>query len=66
MRRMRTLILTVAASGTLLCVGLLALSFVASLTVERWARLAIEREVQSWVEARWQSLEKPALVRAAE
>lgn len=63
---MRTLILTVAAVGTLLCASLLALSFVAPLTVERWARLAIEREVQSRVEMRWQSLEKPALVRAAE
>jgi hypothetical protein len=66
MRFMRPLILTVAALGFLLCAGLLALSFAAPLQVERWARQAIEHEVQSRVEARWQRLEKPALVQAAE
>ncbi|HEY9109705.1 MAG TPA: hypothetical protein VIN58_23775 [Roseateles sp.] len=63
---MRRLILTVSGLGFLLCTGLLLLSFVAPLQVERWAREAIEHEVQRKVEARWQSLEKPALVRAAE
>jgi len=63
---MRTLILTVSILGFLLCAGLLALSFAAPLQVERWARQAIEQEVQRRVEARWQSLETPGLVRAAE
>lgn len=63
---MRTLILTASALGFALFTGLLLLSFIAPLQVERWAREAIEREVQHKVEARWQGLEKPALVRAAE
>lgn len=63
---MRKLILSVCALGILICTSLLLLSWLAPLQVERWARTAIEHEVQSKVEARWQSLEKPALVRAAE
>lgn len=63
---MRKLILTVSALGLSLCLGLLLLSWLAPLQVERWARTAIENEVQRKVEARWQSLEKPALLRAAE
>ena len=63
---MRTLILTVAALGVVVCSGVLLLSWLAPLQVERWAREAIEHEVQRKVGARWQSLQKPALVRAAE
>lgn len=63
---MRTLILTVSALGFVCFMGLLLLSFLAPLQVERWARAAIEHDVQRRVEARWQSLEKPALLRAAE
>ena len=66
MGRLSKLILAVSVLGFLLCASLLALSFAAPLQVERWARQAIEHEVQGRVEARWQRLEKPALVRAAE
>jgi hypothetical protein len=66
MAGMRKLILTVSALGFLICTSLLLLSWLAPLQVERWARTAIEHDVQRKVEARWQSLEKPALVRAAE
>jgi len=66
MGAMRTLILAISLVGLVLCSGLLALSFAAPLQVERWARQAIEHDVQRRVEARWSSLEKPALVRAAE
>lgn len=63
---MRTLILAASALGFALCAGLLLLSFVAPLQVERWARAAIEHDVQRKVDARWQSLQKPALLRSAE
>jgi hypothetical protein len=63
---MRAFILVVSALGFVLCVGLLTLSWLAPLQVERWARAAIEHDVQRRVEARWQGLEKPALLRAAE
>lgn len=63
---MRTLILAVSALGFALCAGLLALSWFAPLQVERWAREAIEHDVQRRVEARWQSLQQPALLQAAE
>jgi hypothetical protein len=63
---MRALILTVSALGFALCMALLLLSWLAPLQVERWARQAIEHDVQRKVEARWQSLERPVLLRAAE
>lgn len=63
---MRTGVFAVSVLGFALCVGLLLLSFIAPLHVERWARAAIEHDVQRKVEARWQSQSKPAPVQAAE
>lgn len=58
--------LLVSAAGTLLFAGLLALSFASPVTLESWARVAIEREIKQRVSATVQSLEQSALMRAAE
>jgi hypothetical protein len=65
MRDVRAFILALSALGFMSFTGLVLLSWLAPLQVERWARAAIEHDVQRQVEARWQSLEKPALLHAA-
>ena len=63
---MRRVVLIVAALGTLLFGGLLVLSYASPITLESWARLAVQHEIEARVAARTGALSQSALVRAAE
>ncbi len=63
---MRAFLLLVAATGTLLFGALLVLSVASPLTIERWARAAIEREVEVRVGGELHALDRTALIRRAQ
>ena len=63
---MRSTVLTISVIGTLAFTALLLLSYLSPVTLEAWARIAIEHEIEKRASAALRSLDQSALTRAAE
>lgn len=62
----RNTVFSVSIVGTLAFLALLALSFVSPVTLEAWARAAVEHEIERRVAATVRSIDEATLIRAAE